>query len=542
MNMQLKYLYFIDTDAVTSKIENSLSAARSKTPSESFKIIFDCVCSAAGQYTEYLIPGIGGKTFFGLTSDADFIDAEAELLHIIKNSLQNNLILYSYFDLLQNNSVPVRVTAAHSASIRKGYKHYSTTDNITNEDKENADSVQFTKRKNITNGLPTLTSLIRSFHSDGSIEKCEDSVKDKNAKKTPIISVIPVYATLCDFLVTHHSVTSFTRSLQNSPTNQSTRTCINLYNNLYKDYYRSLNTITDKTSKVIFGSQVNMLYGFNFFYYAARYLHFLHELPVKSNSFTLKDIDGQSFYNSMQTLSELPLFYNKHVFLEYALLAFEVNDEIACYYLDTTSSVFQGRYMVKDKNKSHRTQMAITLFDHFVQTITQITFPILLSLWMVTIDNLLNRGFFSKDTLKTTLEGYINANFINDVSSDATCYTSKYIDNTILSDKFSDQSFCPSQVDIKDIEDKLFLIPTAGTTCSVRRNIDTQIKSYDASSSKNIFYGLLDPHNKADYNPLSPLYNKIKKDYLALTAREDSPHKDFLKATSNNLHNFIYNI
>ncbi|MCD8083565.1 MAG: hypothetical protein LUE86_08720, partial [Clostridiales bacterium] len=166
---------------------------------------------------------------------------------------------------------------------------------------------------------------------------------------------------------------------------------------------------------------------------------------------SLKQLEGQIFYDIINQAANLPLFFNKSIFLKYACSVFTNLPSISNQYFEDNASIYVRRLPSKDLPDEQRRIVFFDLAQKFFFILEKITIPVLYTLWDVVIYNLNEKApqsFFDKNAL----ESYLSQNFTAIISD---CFSipdkeilgwgngivfNKRIDSKLLSDYFANSN------------------------------------------------------------------------------------------------------
>lgn len=509
LDAQLKYFFLIDTEQITEQICKEFPTIGS---SETFSYIFDRIMSSTKLYSRYLSTDLKTyKNFFSNVGSSNNFSKKVPMLKLLQNTLLNNLVLHSYFELFTQNRANVSISAPNSNALKKDF--YGNVEKLQGD----ADSQQFYRRK----GYVQNTIFPKAF-----IELLSGTTTWKS------INVKPTYGTTCDFIITNRYVSTFDKKVEEQYLRGNS--IITAYNNLYNQYYISQKNLKSSLSRLTFCLQMNTVYGFDFFHYISQYLNQIHQLPSLDKKFSLKNLAGENLLSIISQVADLPLFYNKHVFLEYAFQELENSTDFSSAYYECSSSSAALILNLPPKTPAQETEGAFYLLRNFFQTLTNITIPVLLSLWKVIITKLLSEGCLSENDFAE----YIKNNLLKDIALKKDSLPSKYLKDVRYT----------SDICFKDILPALnHSYRSEEITCAIASNLPRERKkdieailkhyyNFDNFKSQR-FPSLFFSTASAQCSPFDKIIQPLQKCNLSLDSKDNRNLLDWLYELLHNLNN-----
>lgn len=501
VSAQLKYFFLIDIDQI---IQNITSELPKKIPPETsdynsiFTPIFNNILNSTKLYSSMLSSDIMiHKSFFSRSYQ------NPSLLSLLKNVIKNNLILHSCFATINADGFLIDVTAKTTNTLSSGFDIANEEELKVTYVRGETNSQQFGRRKKKTQKT-TLPKKVIEFL----FEECTwSTIKTRNQ-----------FASLCNFLITNNKdqVSKFDRAYHSDPH----RNLYGIYQKLYTDYHKQqLNLKPYKLSRLFFCLQMNTIYGLDSAFYITKYLNCIRDMSNSETKFTLKKLEGQQLIDIMKQLYDMPLYYNKHIFLEYAFQAIENSPDLLSQYLERSPDVAARTLDIGSVTTSQKTERAIKLLKNFFYILNNITLPILVSLWSIIIDQLIKEEIISAHDI----QAYALTLFNTDKSTEKDKYYSKYDEKIFFTDNIPLECIAPSVDDIT-------YIPTKS-----KKDISELLKytyKLDPIERLQLFYAA----PSSMYSPLDRIIKPLQESNLSLSTKSDK------KSHLLYLYNFLHNL
>ncbi|MCM1264332.1 MAG: hypothetical protein NC313_16600 [Butyrivibrio sp.] len=402
MKSQIESFYLIPVDKIVDSITEKISDVEMET-SLLLETIFQSVFNGTLLYNDFLAPDTM-NTFFNENIHHEGIRGIQQLLYI---ALQNNCILNAFFNELAFKSLDFKkpnseepdskITAAKEPSITKlifdtvnkqiGYS------NLPGEARS-----QFFESRNRA-FKPIMESSEMSYAAD--ILKSLNNAADKTPSALPVTTSLYLAPT-ANFLFTHDNCVKFSRLLRDN------RDIIKKYNQIWTDYSPCKAQYISNIDKLIFESEINAVFGFNFFNSISAYIESIHELPLSAGK-SVKDLEGHPFLNIILQAANLSMFFNKELFLKYACCAFLNSPQTDFTYFEESANAVITKI---SHNLSNQQQVlnGLNLMRRFFQILDSVTLPLLFSLWEVVIYELNTKGNLPIIGMDT-YEKYLSENY-----------------------------------------------------------------------------------------------------------------------------------
>lgn len=320
LKYQLKYFFQIDTVRIVSDISEELKKSHSERNNSSasqhkpntctsvnaindqtFSIIFKHIFSNALLYCGFLDP-YSDNCFFGENNHryAKLIGLR-RLLYI---TLKNNCIINSFFYELSKASKDIDISAANEPLINHDILEKITTTNYQYEKEKGSVRSQFWgSRKNIFQKECDSHPTIYSYAVLNTM-----TTRTSNDHSRFTLTAKQYLAPISVFLFSQDSCTKFCRSLSDALISFES------YNRMGKDFAEKYASYEKTIDKLIFESEMNLCFGFSFFNDIVSDINDIYNCPLEETH-SIKKLDGEVLYNIIEQTADLPLYYNKSLFL-----------------------------------------------------------------------------------------------------------------------------------------------------------------------------------------------------------------------------------
>lgn len=367
----IKYFYLIDTENLVEKIRARLTSDISLE--KSFDIIFDEIENSCEQYLDFI---------WSPNSFNNSTTCNKNSKMILDMVLKHHCILCGFLSAVKEYSLKedrIKISAKNDSMLRCGYfytkfftkKPSPTSDNekiFSNIYQEPNIYQEYNQRKKYFNQYSYLYSYnILKNH-------CQSFQND--------FLMVPRYeGNWARFIYMNPAVFTFNKSIEKHP-----NTMIKNYENLFLDYknwyYKNNLSIEDK---LLFESAIEPIYGFRFFFYALQLIHRIYTAPVHTTNITLKDLEGSLILNFIQKTAQLPIIYNRCVFLEHAVHSILISKSLKSQdYREKHNSLFSHL----SQKMSPKEMLLSSGLEHimiYLQNLKYVALPLLENLWDVVI-------------------------------------------------------------------------------------------------------------------------------------------------------------
>lgn len=399
---RLKYFYFIDSESIIARImKTNAYQDFDETKPNSIQwllgTIFSEIMTANKLFSDYILSCNNPMhlTFFDENPRNDEVLALNTLSSVV---LFHHCILAKFYGL-QGTEKSIKLNGRDEYRVRTGLIQPCklNTDELPSPwreawDRSNSENINqdnYSRNQNLEK--PKKKNYYSSF--------LLDLIAPKNEKERR--TSCPHNALFAFFLWMDPSVNTFSKYLS-QPDKSSM--------GLIKNYLKLLNASQEWCypsaclDRILFDIHSESFYGFSFMVYAA---DLLMEMNNCSNpSFSLKDLEGQGFINILAYFLDLPITYNRSIFLKYALKAILATDNLN----PSFPSNFQdsaGKYMsVTQKSKVIMASESLRLLSDYLHMLSLVTLPMVEDLWFV-----LTAALIKEEKELSCLSSYIKEHF-----------------------------------------------------------------------------------------------------------------------------------
>ena len=392
----IKYFFSLDWDELYHEIQSKLVVVSSSD--EQLDIIFNIIYDAAYNYTEYIAGTnkISLIPFFGENNSSEFLTGLSQLLYI---SLKNNCIIHSYLSALHQTSEALEVRAKNEKKLIYGY--YATEESDTSTPQIKGDTYSAIYSSKFSRARNNL-----SLYSNSILHTINPSIEKIRAFKVP-----NYVACAYNFLLYKNEVATFNRALAKTESNaKNNHALITSYSNLYKKYIEAIIpspsqtetsdrkaydhkiTLSDERDKFLYYLELNAVYGFDVVqntYSFLSDLNFPSSVDYHGSTIqTENDLYGKALLNILHQVCNLPLYYNKFIFFNYAIEAVKKNKNLDSSYLNQNTKEIMRR---RDEITSlpDAVGKAYALMRQYFLILSEITIPLLYTLWDTILPSLL---------------------------------------------------------------------------------------------------------------------------------------------------------
>lgn len=394
----LKYFFLLDTDKICDTVNQNLLSDSSIATK--FDCIFQAILDNTPQYTNFIF-GITNKThmpFFGKFESNEYFWG---LTHLLYCTIRDNCIINSFLSRLHYSDISYELRAKNETAFLMGF--YAS-------DKFKNSSIL----RGQTNSAIYYNRYLR-FQKDASLYPY---ILLTPLKRTKSFLNVPGYlASFYNFLLCDNDVATFSRYFAFTTASNS---FIKKYNSVFDSYYSTFqNSLSNTLDRFLFYIEANAVYGFDFFKDVDCFLTTLKEstLPSTHNNGTLvlKDLEGTALLNIINSVSELPLYCNKFIFLKYAINAVTNNPFLDSAYLEENPKIVMSKQQITTSTISSLSK-ALELMENFFTLLGQETIPLLYTLWDYVFEATIAKDM-KPDSVMQLLEHYIRTNYTQLLSS-----------------------------------------------------------------------------------------------------------------------------
>lgn len=400
--LKLKYFYLIDTDKMLEKLHSSDEYANFSFASANemqikllFNKIFEVIWEFSSEYNNFLDPMTIMSSSFFCEENRDLFPPLASLL---KLSLRSHCIIHGFFNSFSDNTL-ISISAPNDKFNSAGY--FETLGKYkTVEFKIESPSTIYQMYHNYYNRLDENTysySLLKLL--------------DKNETNPKTFALPEHLKNWGCFMIKNPNIRTINRNLDKK------NKCILVnYINLYNEYMLDQEKLTTPTDKLLLDAPMQYFYGFSTIKSLIPLLDRIYNITPE-NSASLNNLEGKILKDTMSAFPYCHLIYSRSLFLKYACLA--VTDSPSSYsrYLDSNPNIIAFRTNLPQEN---RIEYAPIRISNFLKFVSNITVPILESLWDVCINDLLNT--LTNDILPQIYQKYIDRNY--DIMTNDFCHLS----------------------------------------------------------------------------------------------------------------------
>lgn len=388
MKYQLEYFYLIHTDEIVERIRQDICGKHSE-PSFLLETVFKHVFEGISLYGDF-IDFNSGHHFFNEDFHKETIRAIRQLLYL---ALQNNCILNAFFCGLSTAELPdIRISDKNEGLITDSIFKMIFPDPNEEKTKGQRSPQFFQNRARILKDPRCIDTYVNQVLEALNITDRKDEILS--------LTVMKYIAPAANFLFTEDACAKFNRALRNKKDIADRYTILWTKFHEYKDNYNS--TI----DKLIFESEMNHIFGFSFFRSIYKFIEEIHTAPVfESEEKSLKDLEGQLLTNILLQVANLPLYFNKEIFIKFACYAYLHSKNIDYTYFEESPNTLMA-YMSEAKSKQQQIIYGLDLFGKFFQILSSVTLPVLFSLWEVVVHELNQKDhdLLNMETYKSYIE------------------------------------------------------------------------------------------------------------------------------------------
>lgn len=507
----LKYFYLINIDHLMDHLVSHFTTNMPDSPDDLFNSIFSSIVNECAPYLDF----INSPHSFNHTNIDETFSARSALLRLV---LRNHCITHGFLTLLKESDDSSRITirGANDIKLKTGYFK--------------------------TNAFSTTPYLLPNGH-----EQNMDIAKNYNGYKKRFSQNMNCYS----YKILNSLSKNTNNAFPNIPSYLGNGGCFIYSNPIVKTVNSNISSKSDallknynslliecinwckenklvSEDKLLFEYIMESIYGFSFFGYAAKLLNKFHSTDADDSKITFKDFEGSIMLNLIQQTAQLPMIYNRSVFLDHCLYTV-MNSK----YLN--SQEYQKKntspFSHTSRKPAPKELLLITGLDHiekYLQKLQYIVLPLLENMWD-TIIYKLNNEFPNFKGLSITPDTYCT--YINKHYSIMAQDYSLFFDNEkILHDFYEDSLYH------EDSSEASKLLYRDYNYC------DILISKYERESFKDLLLNYFKPERP--FRQHTDIYDLLMPT-SQLTHKEISTHTEelnFYKHHSQNILSFAETI
>lgn len=375
---RLKYLYFLNIEKIMEDVKNSEACKKFKKEDPSsitslFQSIFAKIIDVSSPYSEYILSNhtVAFNSIFG----EDSYSEKPLYLHTLSGiSLFHHCIVRGYLDKLSATPKYTECTRLSTTNFPSICKSITQ---LSEEPKQKADPCDSAKDCNRNKRLKEN----EESYSTELLEKYRTTTESSTSERTTY--EVPKYASLfCYFLWEERSVRTFSKSLLSPP--KTPATLLKNYKNLKEDFESYRQKVSESLDFFVLNIFIEASYGFSIISYTESLLAETEKAKTATDSTdNLKGIDGSGLVNLLKNVLNLPLIFNRSIFMEYALQAIRASENLASQFPPSSGNA--GAIYLSNALLS-RVQLGskvYQLMDSYFRMLNFITIPLIEDLWDV---------------------------------------------------------------------------------------------------------------------------------------------------------------
>ena len=359
------------------------------------------------------------------------------------------------------------------------------------------------------------------------------------------LTVMKYIAPTANFLFTEASCTSFGRLLRDK------KEVADKYNIIWNKYNEIKDAYESDIDKLIFETGMNAVFGFTFFESIRRFIEKVHSMPISENK-SLRDLEGQQFADIISQAANLPMFFNKELFVKFACYAF-VSSQNTDYSYFEDSPKTALTVVSPSRPKQQQAIYALDLMRKFFQILSHVTLPMLYSLWETVVYEIRREApkLLTIDVYKNYLSDNYNSIVYDYVPipdetiskwGDPAFTAKKYVSNNALLEYIKENPVCYQETMSKGKTIK-HIFPLTSSEYSMEY-IQQLIQSYCniqmLKESRAPFF-FLTKSELSEYSPLTPLIKSLSADEdFILKGKSNAEENSFLIRHRNDLFYYLF--
>lgn len=429
---RVKYLYFINPDNLLNTIISSkefkeytllsqnFAAPKPDAFSELLDYIFSSILKASKPYTDYLDAQNNSHSFFGefipLEEISEIKNTEnfnwsytSGATSLMQISLQNQLIIDSFFALLKKDPTPIkeiRLTHLYDDFFQYGY--FDLKQKISSEEVSLEHGEDIEKRAKYSQRRNSYIKSSDAYYSKQIFNKISEMTCTNRKNSSPYPTLIKPYLHLfAEYIYSDRSVHLLDKKLdKNVPLHDN-------YDKVFRTYTNRLNKINKDIDKLLFSYPMERNYGFSTLYPLKKLLSKIYTTKPSDSKRTFNDLDDHKLIDIINHLFHSPLIYSRAFFFKYACEAVIKSTFSDIHYLSDTDSIALGiRDIPKENNKIFLISKGLILLEEFILNLNNLVYPLLNDLWNIVIAGINQK--ISNENYKVnlnTLVSYIGSNY-----------------------------------------------------------------------------------------------------------------------------------
>ena len=375
----LKFFYLIDTEKLVQDILNKLS------PEFCSEDLFSCIFSKIEEACYPYLEFVYSPASFNHTDQDSTSPSRISLLRLV---LKNHCIIHGFINLLKKSETAdeskITISGANDIKLKTGYfktEGFSNSPSLLPDGTEQkitiAQNYNENKKRFITDNSRYSYQILQNY-------SCESN---KNG-----FLIIPSYhGNWGCFIYNEPLVKTVNDNIYalKGPLSIKNKTLIKNYNNLLTACTSWCNhNHLISTDKLLFEHAMESIYGFSFFGYASKLLKNMYAATFDDTKLTIKDLEGSLMLSHIQQTAQLPITYNRSVFLEHCLYSV-INSK----YLKSQEHQRKNNSLFSHISRKPvpKESLITSGFDHmekYLQKLKYVAIPLLENLWDVIIDKL----------------------------------------------------------------------------------------------------------------------------------------------------------
>lgn len=430
---RLRYFYLIDTNSLAQKVSDKLE------PTADPKTLFDLIFRQMEQSCERYLNFVWSPNSFNNSGKPDIYSNP-----ILRIVLKHHCILHGFLSAVEKDSQNrdcIKISGAKDTMLHCGYFY-------TNFYREKPTYMPDNYNVEAIDSLPQVYNQYKNRFNKYSdsysykilINHCQDFCNNfPNVSRYEGSWACFIY-TMPEVLTLNRTIGNFQNPQSKTP-GKYNKSLIKYYNNLFscykKWYYQNNLTLEDK---ILFESAMEPIYGFRFFFYASKLIHKIHTAPIHDTDLTYKDLEGTAMLKLILQAAQLPIIYNRSVFLEHAIRSVLSSQFLKSQNYQESSCILFTRLSKKAVPKELLSLSGMEHIRIYLQKLTYVALPLLEDIWDVIIYKL-NHNSSSKDKFCINIDtyrSYLTENYMA-IASDYSWYFEK--DSEEQMSEFSQDSF-----------------------------------------------------------------------------------------------------
>lgn len=402
----IKFFFLIDSDKIVENIAEKMEKGgypkRDYSAQNIFSDIFSEIEKACSLYMEFLRDSKSFNNSPGFDNPWTKRNNNSQY-DILSRILLNHCVLHAFMDKIEADDAErtIKISGAKDLQLKSGYWR----------------TARYTKKPEVSqSAIDANLNISQSYNQyKERFRKNESRYAYQLLRKNSVSTgndflCVPCYkGNWSCFLYTNKQVHTLNKNIATYG-----KKMISSYNKLYEAAleWPNQNNLCPE-DRFLFEHAMESIYGFSFFYDTARLLHKMHEAPLKDDGMTLKDIEGSMILSYIQKFAQLPITYNRSVFLEYAICRVVFSTSLgADDYKKGEKRLFEHLSSVP-ASKTHLISSGFGHIERYIQKLKYLVLPLLEDVWAIVIEKLNRRGIQHKNDIVNieTYRAYIRENY-----------------------------------------------------------------------------------------------------------------------------------